>query len=279
MTCLRFHLFCLILYSLCVDIICLIQDVKKFMPVSGISFNMQQEFLKQIETSFGNVEEVQLFAAATLLDPRFKKFGFTKAEDDFRAPVRIAKAISTVCKSLCHTHQPSFLSFEHEDIVVLIACVSAERVKEAMAKAEADAAAAALLDDAPQVDQAQRDQDDEDSFWADFDREVEAEAAAHSGQDMAGGIPVQLRQYLDTKPVKRKLNPEPLKAWEQFKGEYPYVYQVAQEYLSILATSVPAERLFSHAGWIAHQRRTRLASKRLSMLIFLRSIPEELWFN
>jgi len=120
---------------------------------------------------------------------------------------------------------------------------------------------------------------EEDSFWSAFDKDVESQASVQSGQDMAGGIPVQLRMFLDRPPVPRKNNPDPLKAWQPMRFEYKHVYAVAEEYLSIVATSVPAERLFSHAGWIAHQRRTRLSSHRLSKLIFLRSLPEQFWFD
>lgn len=117
-----------------------------------------------------------------------------------------------------------------------------------------------------------------DDYWADLDQQVEQQSSLTSGQDVAGGMPVQLRAYLDSAPVKRKDFPNPLLAWEPLKSELKFVYMVAQEFLSILANSVPSERLFSHAGLIAGQTRTRLAAKRLEMLVFLRSCDEDLWF-
>ena len=117
-----------------------------------------------------------------------------------------------------------------------------------------------------------------DDFWSDFDREAQAHSSRFSGQDTAGGLPIQLRMYLDSALVPRQSMQNPLLAWEAFKGEYKYVYDVAQKYVSLLATSVPAECLFSHAGLISSQLRTRLSGKHLDMLVFLRSCPDKFWF-
>ncbi|KAF0744863.1 zinc finger BED domain-containing protein 1-like, partial [Aphis craccivora] len=46
---------------------------------------------------------------------------------------------------------------------------------------------------------------------------------------------------------------------------------LAKKYLSIVATSVPCERLFSEGGTIISKKRNRLSSERLSQLLFLNS--------
>ena len=121
--------------------------------------------------------------------------------------------------------------------------------------------------------------DVQDDFWGDYDEEVLRHSATQSNQDIAGGIPVQLRQYLDRPAVDRVANPDPLIAWAPFKSEYKAMYSVAQEYLIILATSIPSERLFSHAGLIASAIKSRMSPKHLEMLVFLRSCDETLWFQ
>ena len=148
--------------------------------------------------------------------------------------------------------------------------ISGNLVKARMSEAETSAAQA--------VEQQQQEQAAVDDLWGDFDMEVQRHAAAVSGQDMAGGIPIQLRMYLDTAPVSRAENPDPLLVWDQLKGEYANLFSVAEEYLSAIATSVPSECLFSHAGLIGSPLRTRLASKHLNMLVFLRSCDDSLWF-
>ena len=117
-----------------------------------------------------------------------------------------------------------------------------------------------------------------DDFWGDFDREVKMHARTMSNQDVAGGIPIQLRMFLDKPPVSRLGNPDPLLAWDAIAQEYKYVHAVAEEFLSILATSIPSERLFSHSGRIATSIRSRLSPHHLDMLVFLQSCDKSMWF-
>ncbi len=67
------------------------------MASTPVGFDMKEHLLALLREKFANVEGVRWYAAATLLDPRFKKFGFN--HDDVRSPIRIADAISFVGKS------------------------------------------------------------------------------------------------------------------------------------------------------------------------------------
>lgn len=73
------------------------------------------------------------------------------------------------------------------------------------------------------------------------------------------------------------LSLEPLKQWEDMKVVFPKLYKLAREYLSIPATSVPSERLFSKAGSTITKIRNRLSPKRLDKLLFLSDCTEEEW--
>lgn len=88
-----------------------------------------------------------------------------------------------------------------------------------------------------------------------------------------------MRHYLSTLTVNRKTNPNPFLAWRAIENEYPYIWKVAEKILPVVATSVPCERLFSHAGLIANQLRNRISPAHLNMLVFLRSIGEDVWFS
>ena len=57
--------------------------------------------------------------------------------------------------------------------------------------------------------------------------------------------------------------------WESKKNTYPTLYKTAKALLSIPATSVPSERVFSLAGFIVRKRRARLTSGNVNTLIFL----------
>lgn len=95
--------------------------------------------------------------------------------------------------------------------------------------------------------------------------------------DIADGIPIELRQYLNRPVCSRDTNP--LEEWEKYKIIYPHIYEIAREHLGILATSVPCERLFSKAGLIITQQRNRLSSDHLNQQLFLQSLSEYDWFE
>lgn len=73
------------------------------------------------------------------------------------------------------------------------------------------------------------------------------------------------------------LKSDPIKMWEELKLIYPTMYKLAIKYLSVVATSVPSERLFSKAGATVSQQRNRLLGKRLEKLLFLGGCTEADW--
>lgn len=74
------------------------------------------------------------------------------------------------------------------------------------------------------------------------------------------------------------LKSNPLEEWEKLKHAFPLLHKQALKYFSIVATSVPSERLFSKAGMTITQSRNRLLGKRVTKLLFLGSLGEEEWF-
>ena len=62
----------------------------------------------------------------------------------------------------------------------------------------------------------------------------------------------------------------PLQWWKQHQHMFPLVAKVAKRVLCIPATSVPSERVFSTAGDIVTQQRSRIKPKNVDMLIFLK---------
>lgn len=114
-----------------------------------------------------------------------------------------------------------------------------------------------------------------DDLWGPHDSLVVTQGA---DKDESGGMPVELRQYLN-RPVCARSS-DPLLEWETCKTLYPHVNEVAREYLGgILATSVPCERLFSKTGLIITRRRNRLTSEHLNQQLFLQNLSESDWFE
>ena len=61
----------------------------------------------------------------------------------------------------------------------------------------------------------------------------------------------------------------PLHWWKVNSTRYPYLTCIGKKYLSIPATSVPAERTFSAAGHIVNQKRSCLLAENVNKLVFL----------
>jgi hypothetical protein len=62
----------------------------------------------------------------------------------------------------------------------------------------------------------------------------------------------ELKHYLNQKIVSIK--EDPLLFWERHKTVYPNLTNIALKYLTVVATSVPAERMFSKAGIVMEPR-------------------------
>ena len=62
---------------------------------------------------------------------------------------------------------------------------------------------------------------------------------------------------------------DPSAWWKVKQANYSALAHHANMYLSISATSVPAEWLFSKAGELTSLRRNRIKSKNVDMMLFL----------
>ena len=62
----------------------------------------------------------------------------------------------------------------------------------------------------------------------------------------------------------------PLKIWRRNEGTYPVLAKLAKAYLSIPATSVPSERVWSRAAHVLSIKRSRLGEDVASGIMFLK---------
>ncbi|TGZ52232.1 Uncharacterized protein DBV15_11495 [Temnothorax longispinosus] len=113
------------------------------------------------------------------------------------------------------------------------------------------------------------------NVWAFHDSLVDSCTPFTPSVDEPGGVNLELQQYLNQPPILR--NQDPFKHWQTLKPAYPTLFTVAMRYLSVVATSVPSERMFSKAGIVKSDLRSRLSGKRLNSLLFLGSLSEESW--
>lgn len=59
------------------------------------------------------------------------------------------------------------------------------------------------------------------------------------------------------------LKSDPLELWEDMKSVFPMLYKQGRIHFTVVATSVPCERLFSKAGATITKSRNRLTDSRL----------------
>ena len=69
--------------------------------------------------------------------------------------------------------------------------------------------------------------------------------------------------------IKNAENLQVLDWWKIHKKNFPHLFKVCQKYIHIPATSVPSERMFSLAGNIITEKRSRLLPKNVNLLTFL----------
>ena len=76
----------------------------------------------------------------------------------------------------------------------------------------------------------------------------------------------ELRLYMD-EPVDAKV--DAVQYWQFVQPRYPMLTKIAFALLFIPATSVPCERMFSRAGFLLDDLRTRLKPEDVNQMIFL----------
>lgn len=108
-------------------------------------------------------------------------------------------------------------------------------------------------------------ENNEDNFFED----IEIDLGSFEVEDDEISSYIKLRQI--------DILEDPLKWWDLNKNNFPILSQLAQKYLSIPATSVPSERLFSDAGNHISARRTQLSPDLVNQILFLKRNSE--YFN
>ncbi|XP_032684706.1 zinc finger BED domain-containing protein 1-like isoform X2 [Odontomachus brunneus] len=95
-------------------------------------------------------------------------------------------------------------------------------------------------------------------------------------RDKSEDIPMDLKHYLNQSTIE--LTEDPVYYWNNiYNSIYSSLTVIAKQYLSVMATSVPSERLFSKAGNIVTENRNRLTPEHLQQLLFLNSLDLHEW--
>ena len=69
---------------------------------------------------------------------------------------------------------------------------------------------------------------------------------------------------------EEKENTNVLTQWKDHKQMFPNLFNLVKVFLHIPATSVPSERIFSLAGYIVRDRRSKILATNVDRTIFLK---------
>ena len=84
-------------------------------------------------------------------------------------------------------------------------------------------------------------------------------------------LQIEMRHYKSlTMSADDKEKTNVLQWWKEHNTLFPSLFKVAQAYLHIPATSVPSERIFSLAGYIVRDRRSKILAANVNKTIFLK---------
>ncbi|XP_050506100.1 zinc finger BED domain-containing protein 4-like [Diabrotica virgifera virgifera] len=114
------------------------------------------------------------------------------------------------------------------------------------------------------------------SIFSDHNKQIQAKwKETNKEGTLQRDLHPELSLYLSAPAAKIEENP--ITIWVDMKGTYPKLSGVVAEFVPLVGTSVPSERLFSKAGQIITKTRNRLEGKLASNLLFLNSLPEKMW--
>lgn len=190
-------------------------------------YNMVSKMIEQMGKRFFKIEENSPITEATILDPRFKRQGFSDHQSYERAKQSIISVASqiNIIKEQTAT-DPVSTSTESTNKSVL-----------------------ATL-----------------SIWEDYDNST---ANMIENENTLSASIVEMNRYVQEPLQKRTENP--LLWWKDRKLIYPRLFEIMKKRLCVTATSVPCERVFSKAGMILTEKRSRLKPGKIQMLLFINS--------
>ena len=117
--------------------------------------------------------------------------------------------------------------------------------------------------DTPQVQEVTAEK--RSSLWSRFDAEVTTRNSLPTPSPDTREA--ELRRYFELPNLPRQQLP--LAWWKQEESNFKRLSKIASKYLMVQGTSVPSERVFSAAGAIISEKRSRINDENANMLIFL----------
>lgn len=187
-----------------------------------------------LNNRFHNIQYHRAASICTFLDPRFKQFAFTS--ESSRSSVK--KVITELAVKEFNDRSSEQGKEDNDD------------------------------DDDDEVSPVKRskssEENDELSVYMHIDRVMEKQKLQ---QNPTSGAITEITRYMQENVIPR--NRHPLKWWSKNHHSFPTLTTLVKQRCVMVATSVPCERIFSKAGAILEDRRTRLKPSKVRQIIFL----------
>ncbi len=97
---------------------------------------------------------------------------------------------------------------------------------------------------------------------------AELKASRSVANEPTAALETEMRNYASHVPTDEE-EQNSLLFWKAHGDKYPHLSNLAKEHLSIPATSVPVESMFSTAGLILNSRRSSLSPANMNMVLFI----------
>ncbi|XP_058810124.1 E3 SUMO-protein ligase ZBED1-like [Phymastichus coffea] len=218
---------------------CMVHVLEEYQPSTAIGKSFKDIVLMNVQKRLSYLESTPMLAAATILDPRFKKLHFQKIQCASRTLTKINKLLQETVSSNNGASMKA-VSSRAEPLT------SSSNIKNIWSYHTS------LINS-----QQQKQQD------------------AHFHRQDIQKYHWELEHYMHAPLADNKENI--LIYWKKNSAAYPELSKIALQKVTILATSIPCERLFSLAGNIKNDLRNRLTGMHLNMLTFLSSFGVADW--
>lgn len=210
--------------------------------------SLATQLAQQCQRRFGCTETMHCLAASTFLDVRFKHLGFRDKDNVEAIKIRLLTEMQEIYQTLksAPTQTPSS-TLTPTASSTSVPTISSTSVPSSQSPALASGSAAAKR-----------------WLWSDFDMHV---LSAQHHQSATTVVLNEVHHYSGEKLIPR--DKDPLLWWQEHEQTFPTLSRLAVKYLGIVATSVPAERIFSKAGEKESKTRSRLQGETVNMMLFL----------
>lgn len=240
--------------SLVTEVIPLVTILQSFLKKDEVTFfgvgTLKSQLLSDLDSRFTDLYKTNLYLVSTTLDPRFKTKFF--AEEKCLEIKSLLYEESSQLSNQLTVQAASDVSANQEQTTSSLPA-SATSEKQSSATSGKQSSSSSVWDCFQEII-AQKSGDNEVSETGDAER---------LDLEMNNEIDSYLRA-----PVINK-DSDPVKWWRENKQLYPNLSSLARIYLSAPGTSVYSERVFSEAGNVYTDKRSRLSPDHAELLIFL----------